>query len=38
MFFGVIADLFGGNVIPAMGISALLPIFAAIFALLLPRK
>lgn len=38
MFFGVIADLFRGNVVPAMGISALLPILAAIFALLLPRK
>jgi FSR family fosmidomycin resistance protein-like MFS transporter len=38
MFFGIIADLFGGNVVPAMGISAVLPILAAMCALLLPRK
>jgi FSR family fosmidomycin resistance protein-like MFS transporter len=38
MFFGVIADLFGGNVVPAMAISALLPILAAIAALSLPKK
>jgi len=38
MFFGVIADLFGGNVVPAMAISALLPILAAVFAISLPRK
>lgn len=38
MFFGIIADFFGGNVVPAMGISAILPIIAAFFALFLPKK
>jgi len=38
MFFGVIADFFGGNVIPAMAISAFLPILAAISAISIPRK
>ena len=38
MFFGVIADLFGGDVVPAMGISALLPILAAISAIPISRK
>lgn len=38
LFFGVLADLFGGDVAPAMSIAALLPIVAAMFALSLPRR
>ena len=38
LFFGVLSDLFGGDVAPAMSIAAFLPILAAIFALYLPRK
>ena len=37
LFFGVLADHFGGDVVPAMGIAACLPIAAAILALALPR-
>jgi FSR family fosmidomycin resistance protein-like MFS transporter len=38
MLFGVIADLFGGNVVPAMSISATLPILAVICSLALPKR
>ena len=38
MFFGMIADRFGGNVVPAMAISAVLPIIASFFAIPLPKK
>ncbi len=37
MFFGVIADLFGGNVAPAMGLSAILPVLASALVFLLPK-
>jgi FSR family fosmidomycin resistance protein-like MFS transporter len=38
LLFGVLADLFGGDVAPAMSIAASLPILAAICALPLPRR
>jgi len=38
MVFGVLADLFGGDVVPAMSIAASLPVFATITAIPLPRK
>ncbi|MEK7400152.1 MAG: MFS transporter, partial [Candidatus Poribacteria bacterium] len=38
MFFGMIADRFGGNVVPAMAISAVLPIVASFFAIPLPKR
>jgi len=36
LFFGILADLLGGDVAPAMSIAASLPILAAMFALPLP--
>ncbi|MGQ9608199.1 MAG: MFS transporter [bacterium] len=36
MFFGIIADLFGGNVAPAMGFSAILPVLSSILVFILP--
>jgi FSR family fosmidomycin resistance protein-like MFS transporter len=36
--FGVLADLFSGDVAPAMSIAASLPILAAMFALFLPQE
>lgn len=38
LFFGVLADLFGGDVAPAMGIAAFLPVLAAMFVLPLPQR
>ncbi len=37
MFFGIIADLYGGNVAPAMGFSSILPILSSILVFLLPN-
>ncbi len=37
MFFGMIADRFGGDVVPAMAISAILPIIASLFAIPIPK-
>lgn len=37
MFFGMIADRFGGDVVPAMSISAILPIIASLFAVFIPK-
>jgi len=37
MFFGIIADHFGGNVVPAMAISATLPLIASLFAIPIPK-
>lgn len=36
--FGILADVFGGDVAPAMSIAAFLPILAAIFGFGLPNK
>lgn len=36
--FGILADLFGGDVAPAMSIAAFLPILSALAAIPLPRK
>lgn len=38
MLFGVIADIFGGDVAPAMSMATSLPILAVIFSLALPRE
>jgi len=38
LFFGVLADFFGGDVVPPMTIAAFLPILATVFVLFLPRK
>jgi FSR family fosmidomycin resistance protein-like MFS transporter len=38
LFFGILADLFGGDVAPAMSIAAFLPILAAMFALSVPHR
>ncbi len=37
MFFGIIADLFGGNVAPAMGFSAILPVLSSTLVFFLPN-
>lgn len=37
MFFGMIADHFGGDVVPAMAISAILPAIASLFAIPIPK-
>ncbi len=37
-FFGKLADIFGGDVVPAMSIASILPIIAAMFVLPLPKK
>ncbi len=36
--FGIVADMFGGDVAPAMSIAAFLPILAAVFGFGLPNK
>jgi FSR family fosmidomycin resistance protein-like MFS transporter len=36
--FGMLSDLFGGNVVPAMSIAAILPVIAATLSIFLPRK